>query len=231
MALLHHAEITPSKIEILAAWVPTQPWFSGNTGAGFTNVAAFRLDDPNGEVGIETVLVQAGDGPVLQVPLTYRDAPLVGAEASLIGTTQHSVLGERWVYDAVGDPVYLATTAAVALTGGVQAEQYFEEDGERIVREPTARVVGDGIHGTATPALPPVSAITTAQVDDTTVADAGEFQIVVLRQLSAQSDDASVPTPADPAGPAETGPTAVLSGAWPSNPVPQPLVLVQLSAV
>jgi hypothetical protein len=231
MALLHHAEITPSKIEILAAWVPAQPWFSGNTGAGFTNVAAFRLDDPNGEVGIETVLVQAGDGPVLQVPLTYRDAPLVGAEAWLIGTTQHSVLGERWVYDAVGDPVYLATTAAVALTGGVQAEQYFEEDGERIVREPTARVVGDGIHGTATPALPPVSAITTAQVGDTTVADAGEFQIIVLRQLSAQSDDASVLTPADPADPGATPPSAVLSGAWPANPVPQPLVLVQLSAV
>ena len=43
------------------------------------------------------------------MPVTYRDAPLPGADAWLIGTMDHSVLGKRWVYDGVGDPVYLLT--------------------------------------------------------------------------------------------------------------------------
>jgi len=33
------------------------------------------------------------------VPLTYRGAPLDGAEDALVGTTEHGVLGRRWVYD------------------------------------------------------------------------------------------------------------------------------------
>ena len=36
----------------------------------------------------------------LFVPLTYRGAPLAGGEADLVGTTEHSALGTRWVYDA-----------------------------------------------------------------------------------------------------------------------------------
>src|SRR5215218_7739419 len=100
MALLHRAEITPTKLELLDAWLPTRAWYRGPADPGLAKVGAFRFDDPAGEVGIETLLVQAGDGPVLQVPLTYRAAPLAGAEPWLIGTTEHSVLGRRWVYDA-----------------------------------------------------------------------------------------------------------------------------------
>jgi hypothetical protein len=47
-------------------------------------------------------------GVLYQVPLTYRDAPLEGAEAALIGTMDHSALGTRWTYDALSDPVYTA---------------------------------------------------------------------------------------------------------------------------
>jgi hypothetical protein len=39
--------------------------------------------------------------------LSYRVSPLLDAESYLIGTTQHSVLGTRGVYDACGDPCYL----------------------------------------------------------------------------------------------------------------------------
>ncbi|TIH34851.1 maltokinase N-terminal cap-like domain-containing protein [Subtercola vilae] len=57
-------------------------------------------------MGIETVIVRAGGGPVMQIPVTYRSAPLGDAERWFIGTMQHSVLGTRWVYDGLGDPVY-----------------------------------------------------------------------------------------------------------------------------
>jgi Maltokinase N-terminal cap domain len=34
-----------------------------------------------------------------QVPLTYRAGACAGAEAGLLGTAGHGVLGRRWVYD------------------------------------------------------------------------------------------------------------------------------------
>jgi hypothetical protein len=151
MALLHHAELVPSKLELLAGWAPTQSWFAGDDGAPFVTVASYRFDDPDGQVGVETILVRAGDGPILQIPLTYRNEQLPGAEQWFVGTMQHSVLGKRWTYDAVGDPVYLGTLAAATLGGGRQAEQYFEEDGKRVVREPTAVVKGNGPAGFVAP--------------------------------------------------------------------------------
>jgi hypothetical protein len=102
---------------------------------------------------VETLLVRAGDGPVLQVPLTYRAAPLEGAEAWLIGTMEHGVLGTRWTYDALGDPVYLETLATAVLTGGRDADAYYEVDGKRVARVSTAPVIGSGTAGAAVPEL------------------------------------------------------------------------------
>jgi hypothetical protein len=144
MALLHKATVTPSKLELVRDWLPSQPWFTGEKGADLELVAAYRFDDPDGEVGVETLLVAGPDGAVLQVPLTYRGAPLAGSEAWLIGTMQHSVLGSRWIYDALGDPVYVATLTHAVRTGGQQAEVFIEIDGEMLQREPTAVVRGSG---------------------------------------------------------------------------------------
>lgn len=141
MALLHRATITPSKLQLLEAWAPQQPWCAAG---GFSQRGAYRFDDPAGEVGIETLLVQSPAGPLLQIPLSYRDAPLAGGEEWLIGTMQHSVLGERWVYDGVGDPVVVAAFLTAIETGGVQAEQVVEIDGAMVTREPTATVRGSG---------------------------------------------------------------------------------------
>ena len=46
------------------------------------------------------------DGSVLHVPVTYRAAPVAGADEHLIGTMEHSVLGRRWAYDGCADPVF-----------------------------------------------------------------------------------------------------------------------------
>ena len=144
MALLHRADLVPSKLELLAGWLPRQPWFVGEPDAPLTNVASFRFDDPDGEVGVETLLVRAGNGPVMQVPLTYRNEEVPGAEEWFLGTMEHSVLGTRWTYDAIGDPVYLGELARIILTGDSQVELWIEIDGVMTLREPTARVVGSG---------------------------------------------------------------------------------------
>src|SRR5664279_1044907 len=44
MALLHQAELRPSKVELVEGWAQSQPWFEGDAGAGLTNVASFRFD-------------------------------------------------------------------------------------------------------------------------------------------------------------------------------------------
>jgi len=142
MALLHHASLVPSKGELLAAWLPSQPWATDLPG--LKPFGGYRLDDPDGEVGMEGILLRSTAGDVLHVPLTYRAAPLEGAEEFLIGTMEHSALGTRWVYDATGDPVWRSALATTVLTGGTGAEEYFEVDGKRETREPSVAVAGSG---------------------------------------------------------------------------------------
>ncbi|BCJ46350.1 hypothetical protein GCM10010168_59890 [Actinoplanes ianthinogenes] len=144
MALLHKADIRPTKLELLSGWLPAQSWYSGPSDPDVTRVAAGRLDDPAGAVGLEIMLVQVGDGPVLHTPLTYRGAPLDGADEFLIGTTEHSVLGTRWVYDAAGDPVFAAVLADVIRTGGTQAAEEVHGDGEVVIRQPSLFLRGSG---------------------------------------------------------------------------------------
>ncbi|MFE3290722.1 hypothetical protein [Rhodococcus sp. NPDC059234] len=151
MALIHQARLVPSKIELLRNWVPEQPWTGDADTTALQVVGAYRFDDPAGAVGIETHLLGTGDGQVLQVPLTYRGSPLAGAESALIATMEHSVLGRRWVYDAVADPVYVHAVLTAILTGGAQAELEYATPAEAAGREVTTRVRGSGSAGIAVP--------------------------------------------------------------------------------
>ena len=114
MALYHDATLSPTKTELVAQWLPAQTWIEEVDSADV--IGAYRFDDPEGRVGMETHLVRIGS-EIVQVPMTYRDAPLDGAEQWLIGETEHSVLGTRWVYDGLGDPRYRLMLAAVSMTG------------------------------------------------------------------------------------------------------------------
>jgi len=184
MALLHHAQLTPSKLELVAGWLPSQPFFSADDAdTDLERVASFRFDDPAGEVGIETLLVDVG-GTTLQIPLTYRAAPLEGAEASLLGTMEHSVLGTRWVYDATGDPVYVAELVRTVVTGGSEVEQHYEENGVQVPKTSDASVSGSGHPDAAVPvaAATPGSLALTSDVTTTTVTTDG-ISITIVRAV------------------------------------------------
>ncbi|MEV5355332.1 1,4-alpha-glucan branching protein [Streptomyces sp. NPDC052693] len=121
MAVIHRTTLAPTKLELLAAWLPSRPWYrAGAVRPRPAKAGGFRLDDPQGEVGIEFIIVTDADadadGPrstAYLVPLTYRGAPLQGAEHALVGTMEHGVLGRRWAYDGCHDPVLLAQLPAL----------------------------------------------------------------------------------------------------------------------
>lgn len=143
MGIVHRgASLSPTKQEIVEGWLPTRTWAAGRTVA--EKVGEYRLDDPAGEVGVETIVWRTDDGALLQTPLTYRSEPLAGAEEHLIATTEHSVLGTRWVYDGCGDPVWADTLVRAVLTGGHETPMFFERDGERVDIPSRIEVGGSG---------------------------------------------------------------------------------------
>ncbi|MFJ8647938.1 1,4-alpha-glucan branching protein [Streptomyces sp. NPDC093546] len=200
MAVIHQTTITPSKLEMLTSWLPSRPWYRGGEGEPrLTTAGGFRLDDPEGEVGIEFMVVTdaaTGAAPACYlVPLTYRGAPLEGAEHALVSTAEHGVLGKRWVYDGCHDPVLVAQLLAL-IEGRVQAQAQSISD---TVDEEVARsFTGDG----------PVPADLTTVVDhrDRTELSAPDGTTLLLHRILSPASD----------GPADLPEGAVghVAGAW-----------------
>ena len=142
MALFHVAEIVPTKEQLISDWLPAQPW-GPSPGDDLRFIGAFRFDDPLGQVGMETFMVEA-NGTNYLVPLTYRGAPLDGAERALITEMQHSALGTRWVYDGLRDPAYVVSLAAVTMTGQGEAIGLAEFDGRWYIAPAKVRINGGG---------------------------------------------------------------------------------------
>jgi hypothetical protein len=207
MAVIHRADLSPSKIELVSGWVDSRPWGRG-AGAGLQRVAAYRFDDPDGEVGIEAHLVRGGDGRLLHVPLTYRGAPAPGQEAHLVGTLQHSVLGRRWVYDACGDPVAVAAYLRAVVEGGTGAEEQVVTDDGFAPRATDAAVVGSGAPGLH---LGPLDGLSVRDAGNATTVRTGPLTLLVHRVI-------------DPAAEAAG---AVLTGTWAGQAAPVVLATVQ----
>ena len=142
MAIFHLATITPRKEDLIAAWVPTQAW-GPPADIPIEVIGSYRFDDPDGRVGMETFLIAAG-GSLFQVPLTYRDEPLAGADKAFITEMEHSVLGTRWVYDGLGDPRFVVMLAAVAMTGQGEALGMAVYDGRWYIAPSGIRIHGGG---------------------------------------------------------------------------------------
>ncbi|MFR9768221.1 maltokinase N-terminal cap-like domain-containing protein [Nocardia sp. SC052] len=130
MAVIHRTTMVPTKMELLTSWLPGRAWYRGEKPADLHKAGGFRLDDPDGEVGIEFVVITDHSGAqphTYHVPLTYRGAPLPDAAEALVGTSEHGVLGTRWVYDATRDPVAVAQIIS-ALIGNARPQAQSESD-------------------------------------------------------------------------------------------------------
>jgi hypothetical protein len=177
MAQVHHTSLTPGKLELLTRWLPRQPWYRG-TAPALQRVGGFRLDDPDGEVGIEGLFVAdgAGAGEVYQVPLGYRGEPLAGADDALVGESEHGVLGHRWFYDGVRDPVVVAQLLALA-AGEVEAQAQSVSDTVDPSVRPSVRLTGR-----PAAAAPPVVADAEPGLTSVALEPAG-LELVVVRVL------------------------------------------------
>jgi hypothetical protein len=119
VAIIHQTSLVPSKLDLLTSWLPGRTWYRGGmTVPRLAKAGGFRLDDPDGEVGLEFMAAtdDSGDEPVTyHLPLTYRGTPRPGGQEALIGTAEHGVLGTRWIYDGTRDPVLIAQLFALLL--------------------------------------------------------------------------------------------------------------------
>jgi maltokinase-like protein len=177
MAVIHRTTLTPSKLELLASWLPAQPWYRPQGPAPeLARAGGFRLDDPDGAVGIE-FLVAVDRAATYLVPLTYRPDPCPQAAGGLIGTAEHGVLGHRWIYDGAHDPVLI--TALVGLfQGDAQAQAQSESN------TPDLRVTSQPITSAHLAVLASAVAATGPDGTDvrvTTAADAGHRMDHIVR--------------------------------------------------
>ncbi|HEU5126465.1 MAG TPA: hypothetical protein VFU12_00630 [Glycomyces sp.] len=146
MAFMHRTTMTPTKLELLAEWLPKRPWYLGAAAPRLVKAGGFRLDDPEGEVGIEFMVVAdtAAPEPVAYLaPMGYRGATLEGMpEESLIGVSEHGVLGPRWLYDGERDPVVAAQLRAL-MRGKAEPQHQSESH----TPDPTVTVRGSSGEG------------------------------------------------------------------------------------
>ncbi len=112
----------PTTEELLPEWMSGQRWYAGKGRLPrLRRVGGFHLEDPAGEVVIETHIVadmSLAPPVVYQVPLSYRGGPLPGADHALVASALPTEHGRRWVYDAPHDPRYAQLLMRLILDGG-----------------------------------------------------------------------------------------------------------------
>lgn len=207
MALMHpNTTLVPSKLELLAGWLPTQLWFEGDPGK-LARVGEYRLDDPEGKVGLNGILVTAGDSIVYHVPLTYRDAPLEEGEEFFVGKMEHGVLGTRWATFGPGDPVYRHVLAATIAQGAGGAVEYIEgADGSISQREIAVPLQGSGEPGSTVPEMW-AAGVSSDRVS--TLVDTGFITLRVVHTPGSDAAEAAV-----------RGSVGTLTARWPGQEVP-----------
>ena len=187
MSIIYKTTLTPTKLELLSGWLPSRAWYRRSGGEpALVKSGGFRLDDPDGAVGIELMAVTdtTGGRPVTyHVPLTYRGKPLDGADGALVGTTEHGVLGTRWVYDGTRDPVFVEQIVAL-IQGTAQPQAQSQNDTPDLTVRTRA--------ASPTRLEPGGFSVADDDSDGTRltidVGDAGQLSVHVMRVLDAEAD-------------------------------------------
>ncbi|MFJ7751645.1 1,4-alpha-glucan branching protein GlgB [Arthrobacter sp. NPDC097144] len=104
-------QLTPSLPELLTAWLPQQRWFPAKgREIVLDRVGGIRLEDASGSADLEVHLIAVSSGQrtdVINVPVSSYGAPVPELEEFLLGRVEHAELGERWLYDAAADPLFV----------------------------------------------------------------------------------------------------------------------------
>lgn len=204
MGLFHAATVTPTKADLIADWAPRQPWGPA-AGAPIEVLGSYRFDDPENRVGMETHIVSVEDG-LLQIPFTYRDEPVDGADDALITEMHHTALGTRFVYDGLCDDRFLIMLAAVTMTGQGEALGLALYEDRWYVAPSKVRISGGGW----TLERVPVDGFEiVSDADGTAVFANDRFELRYRRRAVV-----------------ETRPAMALTATWPGQP--EPVVLAEV---
>lgn len=218
MATIYKTTMTPGKLELVGAWLPTRPWYEATGHAPeLARSGGFRLDDPQGEVGMEFMVLtdtSGGRETSYHVPLTYRGAPLEGAGdaggagAGLVGTSEHGVLGTRWIYDGAHDPVLVGQLLAL-LQGRAIAQHQTASD----TPDPSVTAWFDGAAGLPEVLSPePLEVSHTARGTEVLVAG-GQAALTLTRVLRSRDADVDADAHEGPSDPA-AGALGRLTAGW-----------------
>lgn len=173
--------------QLLASWIPRQPWFPKlaadfGTDPDITPMSVARAftytaEELGGFAGLVTV-ISVGDGPTLRrlnIPLTLRGAEDMHLRHALIGRVDDLALGTVYVYDGAADPVFVnlmadAITKRKVFDGGqlsTESLRHSQEKAEARGRAPMPFPVtangstasANGSTNTAAEAVPPKPSI------------------------------------------------------------------------
>lgn len=173
--------------QLLASWIPRQPWFPKlaadfGTDPDITPMSVARAftytaEELGGFAGLVTV-ISVGDGPTLRrlnIPLTLRGAEDMHLRHALIGRVDDLALGTVYVYDGAADPVFVnlmadAITKRKVFDGGqlsTESLRHSQEKTEARDRAPMpfpvtangAAASANGSTNTAAEAVPPKPSI------------------------------------------------------------------------
>lgn len=105
IAEIFDAQLNPGKEEV-----------ARTHGGVATLLGSYRLvDTVDGEVGIEVLIGRDAEDRLVQLPLSYRSTEIDPAQT--LTRMEHSVLGQRWVSNALGDPVAVREFIRTILSG------------------------------------------------------------------------------------------------------------------
>lgn len=173
--------------QLLASWIPRQPWFPklaadfgtdpDITPMSVARAFSYTAEELGGFAGLVTV-ISVGDGPTLRrlnIPLTLRGAEDMHLRHALIGRIDDLALGTVYVYDGAADPVFVnlmadAITKRKVFDGGqlsTESLRHSQEKTEARDRAPMPFPVtangeaasANGSTNTAAEAVPPKPSI------------------------------------------------------------------------
>ena len=147
---------------------------------------AFRFDDPDGRGRAAKASCSGPALPTPVLPLTYRGAELDGAEEHLVGTTEHSELGPRWVYDGCADPVFVGELVRAVLTGGTGVDHEYDIGNGRGVAPTKPRCRAAAVR----PMYPSSRSVGCHDEGPLTIVNAGPLELAVARIVGTYVDAA-----------------------------------------